>query len=331
MNTTTWQNKFDLLWLPISLLIIFSSTTPVFAQTVSDAAPEAFPDVRSGNQYYVGIKYLHDQNLVNGYPDGLFRPTSLIKRAEALKVLGSAVKFHLFDTQERPLGSLQATPEIETIACPFPDLDKQAWYYSYICDAFHNQVVSGYPDGNFKPEQTINKVEALKMSILQSGLSTNIEFNDNFNDLTPLDWFWDYGRLANKNNFFVEDKSGNINPSQTMNRGDFSLLIYRILRSIQNNSEFGRATYYGGRFNGQGTANGETFSTYDLTAAHKTLPFDTIVKVTNLANGKSVTVRINDRGPYVNGAIIDLSTVAFTQIASQSTGVINVEVEIVNP
>ena len=73
---------------------------------------------------------------------------------------------------------------------------------------------------------------------------------------------------------------------------------------------------------GSRTANGEAFNPDGLTAASKTLPFNTMVKVTNTANGKSVTVRINDRGPYVTGRCLDLARGAFSQIASLGTGAI---------
>lgn len=72
------------------------------------------------------------------------------------------------------------------------------------------------------------------------------------------------------------------------------------------------------------TANGESFNPYGMTAAHKTLPFGTMLKVTNTANGKSVIVRINDRGPYVGGRCLDLAKGAFLQIASESAGVAQV-------
>jgi rare lipoprotein A len=79
---------------------------------------------------------------------------------------------------------------------------------------------------------------------------------------------------------------------------------------------------------GQKTANGENFNPDGLTAAHKTLKFGTIVRVTNLANGKSVDVRINDRGPFVAGRCLDLSRGAFVKIASVSAGVINAKYEV---
>ncbi|TDC48234.1 septal ring lytic transglycosylase RlpA family protein [Micromonospora sp. KC207] len=79
---------------------------------------------------------------------------------------------------------------------------------------------------------------------------------------------------------------------------------------------------------GQLTANGENFDPSALTAAHKTLPFDTKVRVTNPANGKSVTVRINDRGPFVDGRCLDLSRAAFAAIASVDVGALTVKYEV---
>jgi rare lipoprotein A len=79
---------------------------------------------------------------------------------------------------------------------------------------------------------------------------------------------------------------------------------------------------------GQLTANGESFDPSALTAAHKTLPFDTMVRVTNPANGKSVTVRINDRGPFIDGRCLDLSRAAFAAIASVDVGALTVKYEV---
>ncbi|MGK5676722.1 septal ring lytic transglycosylase RlpA family protein [Micromonospora sp. URMC 106] len=79
---------------------------------------------------------------------------------------------------------------------------------------------------------------------------------------------------------------------------------------------------------GQLTANGETFDPSELTAAHKTLPFDTKVRVTNPANGRSVTVRINDRGPFIEGRCLDLSRAAFAEIASLDAGHVEVRYEV---
>lgn len=91
-------------------------------------------------------------------------------------------------------------------------------------------------------------------------------------------------------------------------------------------SQTGKASYYADKFNGRKTASGEKFRNSKLTAAHKTLPFGTKVKVTNLSNGKSVKVRINDRGPFVAGRIIDLSKKAAHKINIDKEGVGNVKV-----
>ncbi|GAB3716818.1 septal ring lytic transglycosylase RlpA family protein [Nocardiopsis nanhaiensis] len=89
------------------------------------------------------------------------------------------------------------------------------------------------------------------------------------------------------------------------------------------------ASFYGEGFHGSTTANGETFDTQAMTAAHKTLPFDTMVEVTNPNNGSSVTVRINDRGPYIDGRCLDLSTAAFDEIIGTGSGVGQVDWEVV--
>lgn len=89
------------------------------------------------------------------------------------------------------------------------------------------------------------------------------------------------------------------------------------------------ASYYADKYHGRKTSNGEIFNMYDLTAAHKTLPFNTKVKVTNLSNGKSVVVRINDRGPFVKGREIDLSKAAAVKIGMIKSGTAKVSLEII--
>jgi len=92
--------------------------------------------------------------------------------------------------------------------------------------------------------------------------------------------------------------------------------------------ETGKASFYGGRWIGRLTANGEHYHAGDCTAAHKKLPFNTMVKVTNLKNGKSVIVRINNRGPYAKGRILDLSVVAARKIEMIGDGIIPVRAEV---
>ncbi len=92
----------------------------------------------------------------------------------------------------------------------------------------------------------------------------------------------------------------------------------------------GKASWYGKGFQGKLTASGERYDMNKYTAAHKKLAFGTLVRVTNLSNGKSVVVKINDRGPYVRGRVIDLSKKSFSKIASIHSGVIHVKVEVID-
>lgn len=91
----------------------------------------------------------------------------------------------------------------------------------------------------------------------------------------------------------------------------------------------GVASYYGRRFHGRRTANGERFNMRAMTAAHRTLPFGTKVRVTNPRNGRSVIVRVNDRGPFIRGRSIDLSRAAAEKIGMISRGHARVKMEVV--
>lgn len=93
--------------------------------------------------------------------------------------------------------------------------------------------------------------------------------------------------------------------------------------------ETGIASWYGSDYHGTTTANGETYNMNSLTAAHKTLPFNTVVHVVNLDNGKNVTVRINNRGPFVEGRVIDLSREAARKIDIITAGLADVELHLV--
>lgn len=107
----------------------------------------------------------------------------------------------------------------------------------------------------------------------------------------------------------------------------------RAYHSSQDTSsvfQSGVASFYANKFNGRLTANGEIFSNSKMTAAHKTLKFGTVVRVTNRRNGRKVKVRINDRGPWVKGRIIDLSRVAAREIGMINSGTARVDIEILN-
>jgi rare lipoprotein A len=90
----------------------------------------------------------------------------------------------------------------------------------------------------------------------------------------------------------------------------------------------GRVSWYGPGFHGRRTANGEVFDTHSLTMAHRSLPMGTNVRVTNLENGRSVVLRVNDRGPYVRGRVADLSHAAAERLGFVDDGVVPARIEL---
>ncbi|MBR9729436.1 septal ring lytic transglycosylase RlpA family protein [Shewanella intestini] len=105
---------------------------------------------------------------------------------------------------------------------------------------------------------------------------------------------------------------------------------YTVLDTAKGFTETGEASWYGAKFHGHLTSNGETYDMYSMTAAHKTLPLPSYVKVTNLANNKQVIVRVNDRGPFHPGRIIDLSYAAAYKIDMLKTGTAKVSIETIH-
>jgi len=107
--------------------------------------------------------------------------------------------------------------------------------------------------------------------------------------------------------------------------GCASKSVPRTVPELGSFEERGRASWYGKPYHGRRTASGETYDMHELTAAHPTLPFGSLVRVTNLDNGRSTVVRINDRGPFVAGRIIDVSYAAARRLAMLRAGVVRVE------
>lgn len=120
-------------------------------------------------------------------------------------------------------------------------------------------------------------------------------------------------------------RAGNKNPYTVLGK------TYHLIKDESSYRERGYASWYGNKFNGHNTSNGERYDMYAMTGAHKTLPIPSYVRVTNLDNGKSVIVRINDRGPFHQGRIVDLSYAAAQRIGILKAGTGRVEVEIALP
>ncbi|MBK1647161.1 septal ring lytic transglycosylase RlpA family protein [Rhabdochromatium marinum] len=125
----------------------------------------------------------------------------------------------------------------------------------------------------------------------------------------------------------VEPKSkyGNMSSYEVLGRQ------YKTKRSSRNFVQRGLASWYGSKFHGRRTSSGEVYDMHQMTAAHKTLPLPSYVRVTNLENGRSIVVRVNDRGPFHRGRIIDLSYAAARKLNIVATGTAKVEVRSIDP
>jgi rare lipoprotein A len=120
-------------------------------------------------------------------------------------------------------------------------------------------------------------------------------------------------------------------PASRGNPATYTVLgkTYRVMRSAHGYAATGNASWYGRKFHGRLTSSGEPFDMYQLTAAHRTLPIPTYARVTNLENGKTTVVRINDRGPFHDERIIDLSYAAAVKLGFAARGTARVRVETV--
>ena len=127
-----------------------------------------------------------------------------------------------------------------------------------------------------------------------------------------------YKSDSNKIKSYKSNKSISAKKKAKENKFDKKKTVYR-----------GVSSYYGPNFHGKLTANGEVYDMYGLTAAHKEMPLNTVARVTNLDNGKSLILRINDRGPYIDGRILDCSYGAAKKLGFLNAGTANVEIKVI--
>ncbi len=130
----------------------------------------------------------------------------------------------------------------------------------------------------------------------------------------------------------VEDAHPRYEPKSLYGNKDYTLLgkDYPIVKEPKGFTQEGKSSWYGKKFHGHKTSNGEVYDMYSMSAAHKTLPIPSYVKVINKDNGKTAIVRVNDRGPFHEGRIIDLSFAAATKLDVIKTGTANVKIEYIS-
>jgi len=162
---------------------------------------------------------LKSRGIINGYPDGTFKPDQFVNRAEALKLILGAVKVEIPTDAAMGLAG-------------FSDVDGGQWYAPYLRKALSMGVVEGYPDGTFRPAQTVNLVENLKILIKAENIDlsgvTDLYINP-YHDVEYWGWYTPYLAYAGKKNLIVADAKGNIYPDQGMTRGKLAEVLYKFM------------------------------------------------------------------------------------------------------
>ena len=198
---------------------IYGNTT-IGAQA---ALPNAvFTDVKSSHPYFKSIKYLKENNIVNGYTiDNSFKPEREIKRAELLKIILDGFEFEI----------------AENYNIVFSDVAEDSWYAKYIATAARLGFVSGYSDGTFKPDQTINRIEFLKILFKSKDINVDpVVINNSYLDVDKLEWYAPYVQYSMKKNLFP--MSGNkFYPNKGVTRGEAAEAVYRLLMVIEGDLE----------------------------------------------------------------------------------------------
>ncbi|MFT7183710.1 MAG: hypothetical protein ACI9QC_000029 [Oceanicoccus sp.] len=289
-------------------LIIPSLLVSLIIPVVALSSSTVYSDVPVNHIYAGPVMHFTDTGLVSGYDAGNFGVDNEINRVEALKVI-----MEYWEVQDPS----------ENVEMTFTDLEEEAWYLESLEKALSLGIVSGYPDGSFQPESSVNRVEALKMILISGGMdipSSDDEY-----------WYAGYLDYAIENGLLTSTADADYDPEATLTRGEFIDLLYRLEKNpYTGEDEYGVASYYGYSFDGRNTASGIPLEAYGYMAAHKTLPFGTWVRATNLDNNEYVDVEIVDRGPFIEGRIIDLTPGAFEEIGSLGSGILNVRIEILS-
>lgn len=179
--------------------------------------PEIFSDVAGSHAYAAAVKFLKDNNIVKGYEDGTFRPDQTLNRAEALKLILEANSIFAESGEQSP----------------FSDVSTTAWFANYISTAFKREIVKGYPDGTFKPGNTVSRAEFLKMAIATGEFQLPEFVNDPYPDVPKAAWYAPYFAFA-RDHTLLRTKSGNTAaPNNPITRGEAADVIFQLSQIVK--------------------------------------------------------------------------------------------------
>ena len=262
----------------------------------------SFTDIEENAWYIDTLKEAVIRKLITGYTDNTIKPNKTVTKAELYTLLFRLVPKDLQQISPVPLAK---------------DINENDWFYDGLQLALTQKINNTDSDGNINPLRELNRGHVSQFIA---------DYNDWYNEKTkPITI--PTPNIEPKVNTTTESSKESSDSEPQNNPFDPASLE---ANNDKNATEFGDASFYADIFEGRITASGEIFSQNKLTAAHKTLPFGTVVRITNRQNNKDITVTINDRGPFTEGRIIDLSKTAFLSIADLNKGVVNVNMEVIS-
>lgn len=203
----------------IKALKILLTGLCLFTLSVQSVLAAGFSDLNPSHPNYTAIMDLKERGIIGGYPDGTFKPDQTINRVEAMKII-----------------LLGAGIDVESASgtATFTDTNPDEWYAKYINKAVALKIVEGYPDGSFKPSDTINLVEALKIVQLANSIDiSDIDVSgDPFADAYAGQWYALYLQYAKEKKLINADSLNKIYPDRGMTRGMLSEIIYRLINVL---------------------------------------------------------------------------------------------------
>ena len=197
------------------LILFFTFATGIGTLAIAqNPVVTPFSDVDGSTLEGQAIIDLYQRGIIEGYPDGSFRPNEMVNRAQALKILF--------------LARYGAVEELQNSGV-FSDVLNDQWYTRFVMRGVQDGIISGYPDRSFRPERVVNTVEILKMTVLIFGLELNLPYS--YTDL-EVGWYTPYVGAGQTYKLFL-DRFSQLFPSQSLTRGEVSFLVSQILKHIE--------------------------------------------------------------------------------------------------
>jgi len=273
-----------------------------------------FPDIDQQAWYIPYLKEAVVRKIITGYNDNTIKPNNEVSKAELFAILYRITPSTVLDT-------FTIDQNIKT-----NDLDPNQWFYTSAMFALQNEITSLNSEQNYNYEYKLNRADFIQAvykykNWLNKKLNPTQEVIKEVKVIKEVEAKPETEEQSTQTEETTEPVTEDSNTATSSNTSS---------EDLSNFNESGVASYYSRNLTGAKTASGEIFDAEELVAAHKTLPFGTIVKVTNPENNKWVKVRIIDRGPYIDGRVIDLSPSAFESLASLSAGLVKVVLTIEN-